>query len=258
MILSIITTTKNDYLRLEKTIESCKNFCKSKQIQHIIVDGNSDDSSNILIKKYQAQHQNVIYQSEADNGIYDGMNKGIKLSSGKYLLFINSGDELIIDMNIVLEKLKTYKETAIQIVCFPFIEKFNSQEITTIPKKAKRSKLPTSHQAMIFGRDFILNHMYNSKLKIAADFDLYSKSDLQKVVIISDHLPLVRVEAFGVASNNTLESYYEYLKISCKFKNWHIVPVLIVRLLSILTLKLILGKETVRHAKFLVSNLIKK
>lgn len=88
MQLSIITINLNNKSGLTKTIESIKNQT-FQDFEHIIIDGLSDDGSLSLIESSTRVNQWI---SEKDSGVYDAMNKGIKIASGEYLLFLNSGD----------------------------------------------------------------------------------------------------------------------------------------------------------------------
>jgi glycosyltransferase involved in cell wall biosynthesis len=88
--ISIITVVYNGEKVLERTIESILNQ-SFRDVEYIIIDGNSTDGTVELIKKYK----NVISQwkSEPDRGLYDAMNKGLRLAQGDYLLFLNAGDQ---------------------------------------------------------------------------------------------------------------------------------------------------------------------
>ncbi|MGM9834534.1 MAG: glycosyltransferase family 2 protein [Bacilli bacterium] len=90
-ILSIVTVCYNS----EKTIERCINSILpqlSESIEYIIIDGKSSDKTMEIVKKYKHK---LRYISDEDTGIYNAMNKGIKMSKGEYVLFINSDDYLI-------------------------------------------------------------------------------------------------------------------------------------------------------------------
>lgn len=104
MKLSIITINYNNAEGLRKTMESVLSQTY-KDFEYVVVDGASTDSSVDVIRAYalQAEGLNLKWISERDTGIYNAMNKGIRMSSGEYLLFLNSGDFLIaVD---VLEKV---------------------------------------------------------------------------------------------------------------------------------------------------------
>lgn len=93
--ISIITINKDNADGLHRTIESVK-LQTYPYIEHIIIDGNSTDNSVSVIKEYGHNTNNIkmAWISESDNGIFQAMNKGIALSTGNYLQFLNSGDTL--------------------------------------------------------------------------------------------------------------------------------------------------------------------
>ena len=75
-LISIITVVYNDVISLEATIESVINQSYDK-IEYIIIDGGSNDGSVEVIKKYDEQI--AYWISEPDNGVYDAMNKALKI-----------------------------------------------------------------------------------------------------------------------------------------------------------------------------------
>ena len=88
-LISIITVVKNAENTIEKCIKSILNQ-NYKNIEYIIIDGNSTDNTKKIIDKYRNKVSLII--SEDDNGIWDAMNKGIKLAKGEILGFINADD----------------------------------------------------------------------------------------------------------------------------------------------------------------------
>lgn len=91
-VLSIITINRNNAAGLKKTLDSIS--CQdSRLFEHIVVDGASSDESISLIRHYADEiGHSVKWLSEPDNGIYNAMNKGIRMASGEYVQFLNSGD----------------------------------------------------------------------------------------------------------------------------------------------------------------------
>jgi glycosyltransferase involved in cell wall biosynthesis len=89
--VSIITVCKNSSSSLEETIKSVI-AQKYDNIEYIIIDGNSEDETLSIIKKYK-EHINLII-SENDKGIYDAFNKGLDLATGDLIGFVNSDDVL--------------------------------------------------------------------------------------------------------------------------------------------------------------------
>ena len=91
MKLSIITINRNNAAGLEKTMLSvAAQTCK--EIEYIVVDGASTDESVEVVKKLEPQFAHLRWVSEPDSGIYDAMNKGIRMASGYYIQILNSGD----------------------------------------------------------------------------------------------------------------------------------------------------------------------
>lgn len=89
MKISIITVCYNSAETIEDTIKSVLDQ-EYKSIEYIIVDGGSTDGTLDVLKKYRDQIHKYI--SEPDNGVYDAMNKGIKLATGDVVGFLNAGD----------------------------------------------------------------------------------------------------------------------------------------------------------------------
>jgi glycosyltransferase involved in cell wall biosynthesis len=98
MKLSIITINWNNADGLEKTMRSVVKQ-NEKEFEYVVVDGGSTDESVEVIKKYALQRE-IVWSSERDNGIYNGMNKGIQKARGEYIMILNSGDYLA-DDNVV-------------------------------------------------------------------------------------------------------------------------------------------------------------
>jgi len=87
--ISIITVVKNSVDSIEETIKSVisQNY---QNLEYIIIDNNSDDGSEKIIEKYKNKISIII--REKDNGIWDAMNKGIKLATGDIVTFLNADD----------------------------------------------------------------------------------------------------------------------------------------------------------------------
>ena len=179
MLISIVTVNFNDALGLSKTIETIKNQLY-KKIEFIIIDGLSNDDSISIINSNLKYIDKWI--SEKDEGIYDAMNKGIALSTGDFLIFLNSGDTFYSN-----DVLRSFKKKVMDFekvyfgraqICasenknwfFPSY-KFDESNINNWISK----NLP-NHQAMFFPKIFYKNHEYSLKYKIASDADYKFKA----------------------------------------------------------------------------------
>jgi glycosyltransferase involved in cell wall biosynthesis len=169
MQLSIITVNYNDKLGLERTLKSVQEQTFTNY-EHIVVDGGSTDGSKELI---EANKENFIYWvSEPDNGIYNAMNKGIKVAKGDYLYFLNSGDHF--EDSDALQKVNNHLGKN-DIVYFN-INVVGEREvhIKTCPKELSfmflHNDLP-AHQATFIRKDLFNKYgYYDEKLKIVADW----------------------------------------------------------------------------------------
>lgn len=177
--ISIITINYNDKEGLEKTILSVLNQT-IQDYEFIVIDGNSNDGSKNSIDKYKDKF--TYWVSENDLGIYNAMNKGIQVAKGDYLLFMNSGDELIGDSHV----LETCSELLVEdIVAFDcYLERENK-----IVGKRTHIEKPTlfyvyknglKHQSTFIKRSlFEKIGLYNETYKIAGDYEFWIRCFLQ-------------------------------------------------------------------------------
>ncbi len=90
-LVSVITPVYNAQTSLEETIQSVLNQ-SYRNIEYIIVDGGSNDGTLDIIKRYQDKI--TLWCSEKDRGMYDAINKGISLATGRYIKILNADDIL--------------------------------------------------------------------------------------------------------------------------------------------------------------------
>ena len=97
VVFSIITCTYNAESVLQRTLDSVARQTY-KGVEHIIVDGASKDETVAMAEKYKEQSDQadngheVRILSEPDKGLYDAMNKGLRLATGDYIVYMNAGD----------------------------------------------------------------------------------------------------------------------------------------------------------------------
>ncbi|MDD3079520.1 MAG: glycosyltransferase [Paludibacter sp.] len=112
--VSIITVVYNGVKKIEETMLSVLNQTY-KNIEYIVVDGNSNDGTIEVVEAYKnriEKHEfnlspnNFSWMSEPDEGVYDAMNKAVKLVSGDWVVFMNAGDGFI-DNNVIEDVFTT-------------------------------------------------------------------------------------------------------------------------------------------------------
>jgi glycosyltransferase involved in cell wall biosynthesis len=94
---SIITVARNAAVYIEKCLESVSQQSYSA-VEHVVVDGASTDGTQAIVAQHKSRLGACI--SEPDHGIYDAMNKGLKLAKGDYILFLGA-DDYLVDANVL-------------------------------------------------------------------------------------------------------------------------------------------------------------
>lgn len=177
-LLSIITVNYNNAAGLSKTIQSV--FAQTfKGYEFIIIDGGSKDSSRDLI--VQQADKLSYWVSEKDEGVYDAMNKGILSATGKYIMFLNSGDWLLHEK--VFLNFRTRAENKTADIYYGNIELENENALVSplsYPAQLtldfwKRSTI--NHQASFIKASLFREvGLYDTRYTLAADYAFYLKN----------------------------------------------------------------------------------
>ena len=172
--LTIITVVKNDEKNIKKTIESIINQ-KNIKFEYIVVDGGSTDKTIKIIKKYKKFIKKII--SKKDKGIYDAMNKGIKISKNDIIVFCNSGDFFY--KNSLQKVMRIFNNKNVDFVFGTVIRNYTKGTILKHGFNIKRIyynfDFATAHSTGFFLKRKIYKKigLYNIKYKCSADYDLY-------------------------------------------------------------------------------------
>ena len=186
--LSIITVNLNNKYGLQKTIDSviAQTY---KDFEWIIIDGGSTDGSKELIEKYGDYISHWV--SKSDNGIYNAMNKGIRVAHGEYLLFLNSGD--IFYRNDILENVISRLKGKDLYVGDFIVENYSSKLDLSTSHKIIETLLKTGfpHQSIFYHHHvFHKEGFYREDLKTCSDWILNIKAVIFGNAII-EKLPFV-------------------------------------------------------------------
>jgi len=183
MNLSIVTINRNNAIGLEKTMCSVANQT-FKEFEYIVIDGASTDGSVKVIKNMELEFAHLRWVSEPDSGIYNAMNKGIRMASGNYIQILNSGDCLAADdvTERMLATLEKEGNPSIlygnMVKCFPdghqMVDKcFAGQEITMLGMYAGT----LNHDPTYIRRDLFEKYgYYDEGLKIVSDWKWFLKA----------------------------------------------------------------------------------
>ncbi len=220
MKISIITVTFNSESTIRDTIESVLSQ-DYDNIEYIIVDGYSNDNTLNIIKEYE-NHIDIII-SELDTGIYDAMNKGIALTNGDIIGFLNS-DDIFYDSTVVTKIANCFIENPridIFYANLVYVDRNNPNKITRFNISTKyyinffnecnAPPHPTFYVKKIACHE---NLFFNLNYKIASDYDLMFR--LLKVYKLNSYYLdnfIIRMRIGGVSNKNITGLFKQNIEI---------------------------------------------
>lgn len=209
-MITIITVNYNSIEGLQKTMESIANQSDINDIEVIIIDGGSTDGSRQLIEK-KYMHVVDILVSERDKGIYDAMNKGVKLANNPWIYFLNSGD--VFNNQLVIKKIKQniVGNNKINFIygshtCNDII---NHDQVLSL--KYLTSHM-INHQSIFYNKTLFATSNYDIRYKYCADYAHVLKNYLAIKPLKVDFL-IADFDGSGISSmeNNKKNMWYERL-----------------------------------------------
>lgn len=180
MKVTVITTTYNSAATLRDTLESVLGQTYP-DYEHIIVDGGSKDNTMDIVREYEAKFNGRLrWVSESDKGIYDAMNKGLKMATGEVVGFLNSDDYYTTNdiLQTIADTFAHNKQTEAIYGDVHYIDA-NTSQFTRYYSSAifrpwmMRMGFMPAHPSFYCKRDTYENTQtyYNLNYKVAADFD---------------------------------------------------------------------------------------
>lgn len=221
---SIITVTYNAEKVLEDTIQSIVTQTY-KNVEYILVDGGSTDGTLDIINKYRAHIHTVV--SEPDKGLYDAMNKGIRLATGDYLCFLNASDGFHEDdtLQLMVHSISgtalpdvLYGETDIVDAEGHFVCKRRLAAPERLTWKSFKKGMLVCHQAFFARRDLV--EPYDLSYRFSADFDWCIRIMKKAKVLHNTHLTLIDYLNEGMTTRNHKASLKERFRIMAKHYGW--------------------------------------
>jgi len=176
MTISIITTTFNSAGTVKDTLDCIKQQTHD-EIEHIIIDGLSKDSTLDIIKEYPHVAKVV---SEKDKGIYDAMNKGLSIANGEVIGILNS-DDIYVNKDVLAKVAEVFADENID-VCYADLQYVHQQDLNKVIRTWKSGKLRSRSfyrgwmppHPTVFVRRKVYDKVgnFNLTLKSAADYEL--------------------------------------------------------------------------------------
>ena len=184
-VISIVTVSYNAVATIEKTILSVINQTYPN-IEYIIIDGGSTDGTVDIIKKYEDKI--AYWVSEPDKGIYDAMNKGIRVATGEWINFMNCGDSFY-QHNVIYEVFQRKIQGDVVYGDTHIIEKWGAIVEKPMDLDCMKEITPFCHQSSFVKLERMKMQEFNLKYSICADRDFFYK--LWKQQVSFSYVPIV-------------------------------------------------------------------
>lgn len=181
-IITVITVVYNALEDLRPTVDSVMKQTAWPDLEYIIVDGGSTDGTADFLTTLPSS---IRWVSEPDNGIYDAMNKGIRMAQGRGLLFLNAGDYFVGDVITSDIPVPGFLPVKYRHPVFG---------LKPVRLRSRRMGLPNCHQGIIFERSQGL--LYDLQYRVCADYDFYLRH------AYPDRLPMHRCSGYVYYDNS--------------------------------------------------------
>lgn len=209
--ISVVTVCFNAVDAIEETILSVLNQTY-RSIEYIIIDGGSTDGTVDIIKKYADKL--AYWISEPDKGIYDAMNKGIKVATGDYINFMNAGDKYIHTKTIemLLENHGDEKILYGNIIrCYSKYKETVKGICNLNPTIIDFIKNTIHHQGAFICRDLFDQYgLYSTDYRIISDWKFFFEVVAiahERIRYVNQNIAYFRMD--GISSKNTNLCYQE-------------------------------------------------
>ena len=207
MKISIITITFNSAKTLQRALDSVQSQSYGN-IEHVIVDGASTDGTHAMIETYAAKYPNVRWISEKDDGIYNAINKGIRMATGDIIGFLHSDD--IFNSSDSIEQIAAVFETGNVDVVYgdlqycragKVVRKWNSNSFN--PRSLKYGWMPPHPTVYVRREVYEQVGPYDEWFRISADYDMMLR--IFKSNYTTHYIPsiLVSMETGGASNKDT-------------------------------------------------------
>ncbi|MBP9078798.1 MAG: glycosyltransferase [Flavobacteriales bacterium] len=225
MKVSVITVCYNAAAEIDETIRSVL-VQDHPDIEHIVIDGGSSDGTQERIQRYQECLAHCV--SEPDQGVYDAMNKGLRLATGEVVAFVNAGD-LMATRNTVSYMVKAFQDHDAEVMYGDALM-VDPGDITRVKRfwkggayareQFRKGWMPPHLGTYIRKRAYDRFGPFNTELKVSADYELMFRF-LYKHRLPARYVPkvLVRFRLGGVSNRSLGHIWRANLEV---YKAWRI------------------------------------
>lgn len=215
--ISVITVCYNSDKTIRDTLESMLNQ-SYENYEYIIVDGKSTDKTIEILKKYEKKFNGKMrYISEKDNGIYDAMNKGIRLCKGDIIGIINSDDWYEYNaLSIISSKYENQKSQVIYGM-LRLVKDEKEYEVVVKNHEFIDERMITHPTCFISKNIYDKYGMYDMDYKVSADYEFMLRIRDKEDIIFKQTYDIISNFRIGGASASEV-GVQETMKLKYKYK----------------------------------------
>lgn len=166
-LVTVITVVRNAVATIEATLQSVVAL-KDKRLHYVVLDGGSNDGTLEILQHYAGAID--YWHTRPDGGIYEAMNEALTYATGDYVININAGDRLLHIPYACLEHYRS--DVACAAVCGAIVTEQGSIIAPHASKNYLRCYNTLPHQGLFYKRSLLVDHPYDTRYRVFADFDL--------------------------------------------------------------------------------------
>ena len=204
MIVTIITVCRNHAQELERTIRSVESQTWQEK-EYLVIDGASTDDSLDVIKAHEASITRWV--SEPDQGIYDAMNKGVKMAQGEWVIFMNAGDTFAMDDTLQ----RVFGSPQDADVIYGDVIKGERVKQAEAPRNAHR--MFYCHQSAFVRTSCLREFPFDIRHRMSADFKQVKQLFLSGKRFRQLDFPVANFDTQGVSNKNRSAGLYDNIQV---------------------------------------------
>ena len=204
MIGTIITVCRNHAQELERTIRSVESQTWQEK-EYLVIDGASTDDSLDVIKAHEASITRWV--SEPDQGIYDAMNKGVKMAQGEWVIFMNAGDTFAGDDTLQ----RVFGNPLDADVIYGDVIKGELVKKAEAPRNAHR--MFYCHQSAFVRTSCLREFPFDIRHRMSADFKQVKQMFLSGKRFRQLDFPVANFDTQGVSNKNRSAGLYDNIQV---------------------------------------------
>ena len=204
MIVTIITVCRNHAQELERTIRSVESQTWQEK-EYLVIDGASTDDTLDVIKAHETSITRWI--SEPDQGIYDAMNKGVRMAQGEWVIFMNAGDTFASDDT--LQRVFGSPQNA--DVIYGDVIKGELVKEAEAPRNAHR--MFYCHQSAFVRTRCLREFPFDIRHRMSADFKQVKQLYLSGKTFLQLDFPVANFDTQGVSNKNRSAGLYDNIQV---------------------------------------------